>query len=166
MTSTKRKVSYFYDAEFAQFYFGQNHPMKPHRLAMTHQLVLGYGLHRHMEVHVRLLFLFFCLFERPCVLLHASANVTRPLDSNIFPSYAKKNTPSPPNPSAARRQGVPVGAGAVPHRRLRRLSVAHHAEQRAPVPAGAGARGSCMKGGAMGALQGQRGFLWAEPVRA
>jgi hypothetical protein len=27
--------------------------MKPHRLAMTHQLVLGYGLHKHMEVHVR-----------------------------------------------------------------------------------------------------------------
>jgi hypothetical protein len=26
--------------------------MKPHRLAMTHQLVLGYGLHKHMEVHV------------------------------------------------------------------------------------------------------------------
>ena len=38
--------------EFAQFYFGQNHPMKPHRLAMTHQLVLGYGLHNDMEVHV------------------------------------------------------------------------------------------------------------------
>jgi hypothetical protein len=38
--------------EFAQFYFGQNHPMKPHRLAMTHQLVLGYGLHEHMEVYV------------------------------------------------------------------------------------------------------------------
>ncbi|GBF99104.1 histone deacetylase [Raphidocelis subcapitata] len=47
----KKKVAYFYDAEFAQFYFGQNHPMKPHRLAMTHQLVLGYGLHKHMEVH-------------------------------------------------------------------------------------------------------------------
>lgn len=49
--STKRRVSYFYDGEFAQFYFGQNHPMKPHRLAMTHQLVLGYGLHKRMDVH-------------------------------------------------------------------------------------------------------------------
>jgi hypothetical protein len=26
--------------------------MKPHRLAMTHQLVLGYGLHKHMDVYV------------------------------------------------------------------------------------------------------------------
>lgn len=26
--------------------------MKPHRLAMTHHLVLGYGLHKHMDVYV------------------------------------------------------------------------------------------------------------------
>jgi hypothetical protein len=26
--------------------------MKPHRLAMTHQLVLGYELHKHMDVFV------------------------------------------------------------------------------------------------------------------
>jgi len=26
--------------------------MKPHRLCMTHHLVLGYGLHKHMEVYV------------------------------------------------------------------------------------------------------------------
>jgi hypothetical protein len=38
--------------EFETFYFGQNHPMKPHRLAMTHHLVLGYGLHEKMEVYV------------------------------------------------------------------------------------------------------------------
>ncbi|KAF8061327.1 HDA9 [Scenedesmus sp. PABB004] len=46
----KRKVAYFYDSEFSTFYFGQNHPMKPHRLTMTHQLVLGYDLHKHMDV--------------------------------------------------------------------------------------------------------------------
>lgn len=38
--------------EFSTFYFGQNHPMKPHRLTMTHQLVLGYDLHEHMDVFV------------------------------------------------------------------------------------------------------------------
>ncbi|PNW72318.1 hypothetical protein CHLRE_16g673150v5 [Chlamydomonas reinhardtii] len=46
----KNKVAYFYDREFQEFYFGQNHPMKPHRLAMTHHLVLGYGLHKKMDV--------------------------------------------------------------------------------------------------------------------
>ncbi|GAX79964.1 hypothetical protein CEUSTIGMA_g7403.t1 [Chlamydomonas eustigma] len=47
----KQKVAYFYDSEFETFYFGQNHPMKPHRLAMTHHLVLGYGLHKKMDVY-------------------------------------------------------------------------------------------------------------------
>ena len=27
--------------------------MKPQRIAMTHQLVLGYGLHKHLDVYVR-----------------------------------------------------------------------------------------------------------------
>ncbi|WIA14112.1 hypothetical protein OEZ85_002657 [Tetradesmus obliquus] len=48
--SRKSKVAYFYDSEFSTFYFGQNHPMKPHRLTMTHQLVLGYDLQQHMDV--------------------------------------------------------------------------------------------------------------------
>lgn len=26
--------------------------MKPQRMAMTHQLVLGYGLHKHLDVYV------------------------------------------------------------------------------------------------------------------
>ena len=33
-------------------YYGPNHPMKPHRLSMTHSLVLGYGLHEKMEIYV------------------------------------------------------------------------------------------------------------------
>jgi len=48
------KVSYFYDSEFESFYFGHHHPMKPHRLAMTHHLVLGYGLHNNLDVFVSL----------------------------------------------------------------------------------------------------------------
>ncbi len=49
--STKRRVSYFYDGEVGLYYFGPGHPMKPHRLRMTHQLILGYGLYRKMEVY-------------------------------------------------------------------------------------------------------------------
>lgn len=33
-------------------YFGPNHPMKPHRLCMTHHLVLSYDLHKKMEIYV------------------------------------------------------------------------------------------------------------------
>ena len=31
---------------------GQGHPMKPHRLALTHSLVLNYGLYKKMEVYL------------------------------------------------------------------------------------------------------------------
>lgn len=44
------QVSYFYDPDIGQFYYGQGHPMKPHRVAMAHSLVLQYGLHTQMEV--------------------------------------------------------------------------------------------------------------------
>ena len=29
----------------------QGHPMKPHRMRMTHNLLLNYGLYRKMEVY-------------------------------------------------------------------------------------------------------------------
>jgi acetoin utilization deacetylase AcuC-like enzyme len=45
-------LAMFPAGEFSTFYFGENHPMKPHRLTMTHQLVLGYDLHKHMDVFV------------------------------------------------------------------------------------------------------------------
>jgi len=45
-----RRVSYFYDAEIGNYHYGQGHPMKPHRLRMTHNLVVNYGLYRRMEV--------------------------------------------------------------------------------------------------------------------
>ena len=49
-SSTKRRVSYFYQGEVGLYYYGPGHPMKPHRLRMTHQLLLAYGLYRKMEV--------------------------------------------------------------------------------------------------------------------
>jgi len=39
------------DNDVGGYYYGQHHPMKPHRLAMTHNLVLAYGLYRQMEVY-------------------------------------------------------------------------------------------------------------------
>ncbi|KAF5205100.1 Histone deacetylase [Thalictrum thalictroides] len=48
---SKDKISYFYDGDVANVYFGQNHPMKPHRLSMTHNLVLSYKLHEKMEIY-------------------------------------------------------------------------------------------------------------------
>lgn len=50
MASSKKKISYFYDPEVGNFYYGQGHPMKPHRMRMTHNLLLHYGLYKEMEV--------------------------------------------------------------------------------------------------------------------
>ncbi|OEL19738.1 Histone deacetylase 9 [Dichanthelium oligosanthes] len=47
----KDRISYFYDGDVGNVYFGPNHPMKPHRLCMTHHLVLSYGLHKKMEIY-------------------------------------------------------------------------------------------------------------------
>tara|TARA_B110000977_G_scaffold168850_1_gene218364 strand:+ start:22547 stop:22717 length:171 start_codon:yes stop_codon:yes gene_type:complete len=52
MAPSKDRISYFYDADVGTSYYGNNHPMKPHRLAMTHHLVLSYDLHKHLEVYV------------------------------------------------------------------------------------------------------------------
>lgn len=49
--TTKRRVSYFYQQDVGLYYYGPGHPMKPHRLRMTHQLVLAYGMYRKMEVY-------------------------------------------------------------------------------------------------------------------
>jgi len=46
----KNKISYFYDPEVGNFYYGQGHPMKPHRVRMTHNLLMHYGLHKEMEI--------------------------------------------------------------------------------------------------------------------
>eukprot|EP00126_Sphaerothecum_destruens_P006778 Sdes_comp19522_c0_seq1m11099 len=48
---SKKKVSYFYDSDVGNFHYGAGHPMKPHRLALTHSLVLNYGLYKKMEVY-------------------------------------------------------------------------------------------------------------------
>uniref|UniRef100_A0A4W4EZS3 Histone deacetylase 1 n=1 Tax=Electrophorus electricus TaxID=8005 RepID=A0A4W4EZS3_ELEEL len=52
---TKKKVCYYYDGDVGNYYYGQGHPMKPHRIRMTHNLLLNYGLYRKMEIYVRIL---------------------------------------------------------------------------------------------------------------
>ena len=47
----KSRVAYFYKEDIGNYYYGPGHPMKPHRLRLTHSLVSTYGLYRKLEVH-------------------------------------------------------------------------------------------------------------------
>ncbi|OQV21621.1 Histone deacetylase 3 [Hypsibius exemplaris] len=46
-----KRVAYFHDPNIGNFHYGPNHPMKPHRLALTHSLVVNYGLDEKMDVY-------------------------------------------------------------------------------------------------------------------
>lgn len=37
--------------DLGSYYYGAGHPMKPHRLRMTHSLLLAYGMYKKMEVY-------------------------------------------------------------------------------------------------------------------
>lgn len=47
-------VSFSPPGDIGNYYYGQGHPMKPHRIRMTHNLLLNYGLYRKMEIYVSL----------------------------------------------------------------------------------------------------------------
>ncbi|PIO69446.1 histone deacetylase family protein [Teladorsagia circumcincta] len=47
----KTRIAYYYDGDIGNYYYGQGHPMKPHRIRMTHNLLLNYGLYRKLEVY-------------------------------------------------------------------------------------------------------------------
>ncbi|KAJ3188232.1 Histone deacetylase 2 [Gaertneriomyces sp. JEL0708] len=49
--SNKRRVSYFYHPDIGSYHFGPRHPMKPHRIRLTHSLIANYGLLKKLEVH-------------------------------------------------------------------------------------------------------------------
>ncbi|XP_001946595.2 histone deacetylase Rpd3-like [Acyrthosiphon pisum] len=51
VTPFKRKVCYYYDSDIENYYYGKSHPMKPHRIRLTHDLLLNYGLYRKMEIY-------------------------------------------------------------------------------------------------------------------
>ena len=42
-SQSKKKICYYYDGDVGNYYYGQGHPMKPHRIRMTHNLLLNYG---------------------------------------------------------------------------------------------------------------------------
>ncbi|KAI5173037.1 histone deacetylase 3 [Nematocida sp. LUAm3] len=45
------RIAYMYSSESGKFHYGAGHPMKPHRVSVTHSLVFAYGLHHHMDVY-------------------------------------------------------------------------------------------------------------------
>ncbi|KAA6314184.1 MAG: putative histone deacetylase, partial [Streblomastix strix] len=45
-----KRISYFYDGSIGNFSYGPVHPMKPHRVRMTHELIMNYGLASGMEI--------------------------------------------------------------------------------------------------------------------
>ena len=44
LTASPSRAQYFYDTDVGHFYYGPGHPMKPHRLKLTHHLILSCGL--------------------------------------------------------------------------------------------------------------------------
>lgn len=50
--SGRTRVAYFHDDTIGNFCYGQAHPMKPHRVAMTHNLVVNYKMDEQMDVFV------------------------------------------------------------------------------------------------------------------
>jgi histone deacetylase 1/2 len=44
------RVVYFYDEDVGNYFYAANHPMKPHRIRMTHALILAYDLYSKMRV--------------------------------------------------------------------------------------------------------------------
>ncbi len=49
-STSKDRISYFFDPQVGNYHYGPGHPMKPHRLSLTHNLVLNYGLYKQMQV--------------------------------------------------------------------------------------------------------------------
>jgi histone deacetylase 1/2 len=45
------RISYFYDPEIGNYQYAPGHPMKPHRIRMTHSLLVNYELYKHMDVY-------------------------------------------------------------------------------------------------------------------
>lgn len=89
----KKKKKLGFAGDVGSVYFGPNHPMKPHRLCMTHHLVLSYDLHKKMEIYVSFSSPYTSLFYFDCS------------------CWCACDSPAAP-------QGVPGGACAVPFGRL------------------------------------------------
>ncbi len=47
----RKKISYFHDPDVTNYYYGEGHPMKPVRMALTNNLVVNYGLAKKMNCY-------------------------------------------------------------------------------------------------------------------
>ncbi|WVF66795.1 hypothetical protein IAT40_001537 [Kwoniella sp. CBS 6097] len=45
------RVAYYHPKNVGNYHYGERHPMRPHRMELTNQLVLAYGLHEKMSMH-------------------------------------------------------------------------------------------------------------------
>ena len=50
MEEKKKRVVYFYDEDVGNFFYAPNHPMKPHRIRMAHNLILSYNLFPKLKI--------------------------------------------------------------------------------------------------------------------
>lgn len=58
MTVLKHHVNQL--AEIGDYNYGPGHPMKPHRIRMTHSLLVNYGIHKDLQVYVLSLYFLIC----------------------------------------------------------------------------------------------------------
>ena len=49
--STRENIVYVHDPTVGYYHYGQGHPMKPYRLALTHDLIVTYGLTKYMQCY-------------------------------------------------------------------------------------------------------------------
>jgi len=48
---SNQRVAFYHPKGVGNYHYGERHPMRPQRLELTNQLVLGYGLHDRMTMH-------------------------------------------------------------------------------------------------------------------
>lgn len=51
LTTSKKKVAYFYDSDIGNYAYVTGHPMKPHRIRLAHSLVMNYNVYKYLEVY-------------------------------------------------------------------------------------------------------------------
>ncbi|KAI8814272.1 hypothetical protein BJ742DRAFT_786972 [Cladochytrium replicatum] len=45
----KNRVSYYYHPDIGNYHYAPQHPMKPHRIRLTHNLIVNYGMYKNLE---------------------------------------------------------------------------------------------------------------------
>ncbi|KUI70829.1 Histone deacetylase RPD3 [Cytospora mali] len=51
LSTSKKKVAYFYDSDIGNYAYVTGHPMKPHRIRLAHSLVMNYNVYKYLEVY-------------------------------------------------------------------------------------------------------------------